>query len=346
MADLIKKAPFSPVVTGAALYLLTRAPPSVREPALIRLRGLISTQKIANLITSLKWLFALGVVRNVNSYLSELAGNNFFIQTSKKDWNWDREIAVVTGASSGFGRLFSEDLAARGIHVVALDVNDAPPDMTGNPKITFFKCDVTNHERVMELAKEVQETIGHPSILINNAGVGSGHRILDTSPQWLRKIFDVNLLSHYYTVQAFLPNMLAQKKGHIITIASIASFIAPQGLVDYAATKAGALAFHEGLSAELRAFHKCPEIKTTVVHPGWADTAMVAPYKSTLEHAGQRVMPARLVSDAVVKQILSCRGGQLVISPAATLTSTLRSWPAWLSWIIKRQGEGDDMGIH
>lgn len=57
---------------------------------------------------------------------------------------------------------------------------------------------------------------------------------------------DVNLLSHWYTVQAFLPSMVESNKGHIIAIASAASFLGVGGLVDYSATKAAVLAFHEG----------------------------------------------------------------------------------------------------
>jgi short-subunit dehydrogenase len=66
------------------------------------------------------------------------------------------------------------------------------------------------------------------------------------SPDWLRKIFDVNVLSNWYTIKAFLPDMITKNKGHIVTVASIASFISVAGMVDYCSTKAGVLAFHEG----------------------------------------------------------------------------------------------------
>jgi short-subunit dehydrogenase len=89
--------------------------------------------------------------------------------------------------------------------------------------------------------------MGAPSILINNAGIAHAHTILDTSDEYLRKIFDVNLLSNWYTVKAFLPDMITKNKGHIITIASTASYAGVGGMVDYTATKAGVLAFHEGM---------------------------------------------------------------------------------------------------
>lgn len=71
---------------------------------------------------------------------------------------------------------------------------------------------------------------------------------MDASPEWVEKIFRVNLISHWQLVQEFLPGMLKQQKGHIVSIASVASFVGVASMVDYSATKAGLLAFHEGNS--------------------------------------------------------------------------------------------------
>ncbi|GAB7356471.1 hypothetical protein MBLNU459_g7234t1 [Dothideomycetes sp. NU459] len=340
MADLIRKAPFSPLFTGSALYLLTRAPSSVRQPLLEQLHQVLAPHNLGRLVTGLKWLFALGIVRNINTYLTEWAGNNFYFSSNKQDWVWEQEICVVTGASSGFGALFSKDLSARGIHVVALDINELPPHLQNNPKISFFKCDVTDAEAVKDVAKSIQSTIGHPTILINNAGIGAGKSVLKTSPDFLKKIFGVNLFSHWYTVQAFLPAMLARKKGHIVSIASVASFVSAAQIVDYAASKVGALAFHEGLSSELRVIHKCPEIKTTIVHPIWADTPLIAEGVDQLKKAGQMIINPQMVSDAVVKQITSCRGGQVIIAGGAgSIISSLRGFPGWLQETLRRTTE-------
>lgn len=340
MTDFIRKAPLSPLFVGPALYLLTSGPPSIREPLLEQLQNTLAPHNIGRLITGLKWVFALGLVRNINSYLTEWSGNNFYFTSNKSDWVWDKEICVVTGASSGFGALFAKDLSAKGIHVVALDINELPPHLQNNPKISFFRCDVTNPESVKDVAQTIQGTIGHPTILINNAGIGAGKSILKTSPEFLKKIFGVNLLSHWYMVQAFLPDMLAKKKGHIISIASVASFVSAAHIVDYSATKVGALAFHEGLSSELRTIHGCPEIKTTIVHPIWADTPLIAEGKDALKKAGQMIINPQMVSDAVVKQIMKCRGGQIIIAGGAgSIISSLRGFPGWLQETLRRSQE-------
>jgi all-trans-retinol dehydrogenase (NAD+) len=99
---------------------------------------------------------------------------------------------------------------------------------------------------VFATAEEVQRKLGAPSVLVNNAGILDAHSILGTSHEYLRKIFDVNVLSNWTTVRAFLPSMIAQNKGHVVTVASGASYIGVAGLADYTASKAAVLAFHEG----------------------------------------------------------------------------------------------------
>ena len=98
-----------------------------------------------------------------------------------------------------------------------------------------------------ETAAAIRKDVGTPSILINNAGIATAHTILDTSDEYLEKVFRVNLLSHWITIKEFLPGMLEAKKGHIVAIASMASYFVCASLTDYAATKAGVLALHEGM---------------------------------------------------------------------------------------------------
>jgi len=337
MSALVKNLPFSPLFTGSALYLLTRSPPHIQQTALDAVLSVLSPKNTARLITSLKWLLALGLVRNTSNYLSKWADNDYQIFGSTKGWVWEKEIAVVTGGSSGFGALFAKDLSDKGIHVVVLDINGLPPHLQNNSKISFYKCDVTDADAVKAVAREVQSDVGHPSILINNAGIGADKTILETSPQFLKKIFGVNLFSHYYTLQAFMPDMLQKRKGHIVNIASIASFIATAGIVDYSCTKVAALALHEGLRAELRSTHKCPEIKTTVVHPIWADTPLIASGKAHLQKNNQIILNPQVVADAVVKQILNGRSGQIVLAPGIGAgVSSLRGFPMWIQETLRR----------
>lgn len=223
------RIPFSPLVTGAALFLLTRSPDSIRVPLLSQFSRILSQQNTQHLLTGLKWLFALGLLRNINALLNNLTSNNLIFRSATRDWSWPNEIAVITGTSSGFGRLFALDLMKRGVRAVGLDISPPPTDLSESARFTHITCDVTSSDAVQRAAAEIQSTVGHPSILINNAGIGGAHSILETPPAFLKKICEINLLSHYYTLQAFLPHMIAQDKGHVVSIASMASFVYAPG---------------------------------------------------------------------------------------------------------------------
>jgi len=82
----------------------------------------------------------------------------------------------------------------------------------------------------------------------------------------------VNCTSHHYTVRQFLPDMLKQNKGHIVTIASVAGLTACSGLVDYCASKFGAVGFDESLRVEMKTLKK--NIKTTCICPYFINTGM------------------------------------------------------------------------
>ena len=284
--SVIKNVPFSPAITGALLYALTKAPPKYRELLLQKLSGYLSPKSIARVITTLKWLFALGLARNLHVFLSDIAQNNFSIRSQRHRYVWQKEIAVVTGAASGFGALTSKGLAAKGINVIAIDIkNDLPDDMKGNEKIHYHKCDITSRQKVLDLAKQIEREHGEVSILVNNAGVCYQHSILDASEKALNNLFEVNILSHYYTLQAFLPNMIKNKKGHVLATASMASFMSPPGLIPYCNTKAAVLSLHDGLQQEMRVMYNAPEIKFSVVHPTYAATQMTQPFRDELSAA-------------------------------------------------------------
>lgn len=89
--------------------------------------------------------------------------------------------------------------------------------------------------------------------------------VLDVSEEQIRKIFDVNIIAHFLLVKEFLPAMIERDHGHIITVASLASFVTGVRNVDYSCTKVGALAFHEGLAQELRHVYNARKVRTRSV---------------------------------------------------------------------------------
>ncbi|OCK77298.1 dehydrogenase/reductase SDR family member 8 precursor [Lepidopterella palustris CBS 459.81] len=325
----------NPVITGALLWAITKGPPSLKARLLRPFASLPYDGRPAGLIKTLKWLFALGLVVRINRVLNHTALNSWRLRSEKKRWDWNNEVAVVTGGSSGIGELVVKGLMKKGVKVAVLDVQPLPDSLKNFANVKFFECDITSASTVHETADSIRSTLGPPSILVNNAGIASAHTILDTSDEYLRKVFDVNLLSNFTTVKAFLPDMIVKNKGHIVTVASCASFITVAGLVDYCSTKAGVFSFHEGLSQELKHRYSAPNVLTTSIHPSWVRTPLVDSWAESLRNAKADLLTPQTIADAIVKQILSCSGGQRIIPSKISNVAGLRGWPNWLQEVVR-----------
>lgn len=122
---------------------------------------------------------------------------------------------------------------------------------------------MTSSSQISNAAEAIRKSHGNPTVLINNAGIGVGRTILTESEEGIRKTFDVNIVAHFLIVKEFLPAMVEKNHGHVVTVASMSSFVAPAQMVDYACTKAALVAFNEGLASELRSRYKAPNVRTT-----------------------------------------------------------------------------------
>lgn len=129
--------------------------------------------------------------------------------------------------------------------------------------VHFYEVDITSSQAVQQVADEIRQKHGDPTVLINNAGIGSARSILEEPEDTTRKMFDVNIIAHFVLVKQFLPTMIKKNHGHVVTVASMASFMTQAQNVDYACTKAAALAFHEGLNQELKSRYNAPKVRTT-----------------------------------------------------------------------------------
>ncbi|XP_078047329.1 estradiol 17-beta-dehydrogenase 11 [Augochlora pura] len=181
------------------------------------------------------------------------------------------EIALVTGGGGGLGRLIALRLANLGATVVIWDVNKAATEeavklvQAAGGKCYGYVCDLCDREDVYKKAALVRAEVGKVTILINNAGVVSGMKFLDTPDKLIIRTMEVNVMSHFWTTKAFLPSMMEDNKGHIVSIASLAGHVGVPTLVDYCTSKFAAVGFEEALHMELAADGY--KINTTVVCP-------------------------------------------------------------------------------
>ncbi|KAG5806316.1 hypothetical protein H9Q74_012679 [Fusarium xylarioides] len=202
-------------------------------------------------------VLALKSLGYLNAWYTKRKINNHVIDPS---WDWSREIVVITGGSSGIGAAIVSRFAEKGIKVLILDQN--PPATSLAPNTYFYKVDLTESGGISSVTDQIREDHGNPTVLINNAGFAEITSILESSESYLRKLFDVNLLAPYLLTKQFLLSMIKRDHGHIVNIASQASFATQATNVAYGSTKVGLLAYHEGLGQELRYIYKAPRVRT------------------------------------------------------------------------------------
>jgi len=251
---------------------------------------------------------------------------------------WSDQIVVITGGASGIGELLANTLAVRSVTVVVLDLN---PIVTENYNIVYYKCDVSKWEEVEAVSKKVIEEIGEPTILINNAGVVQGKPLVDLSQADVQQTFGANTLSHFWILKAFLPSLLKNKSGHIVTMSSALGMTGVAQMTDYCASKAAVIGLHESLRYELDKIYNCPQIRTTLVCPGHVQTVMFStvtfPSFPFFKFLCPSVQPV-----AVVKRIIAAlddQHSQTILLPFYTnfipyirhLPSFLRDLVQWIS---------------
>ncbi|KAK5081746.1 hypothetical protein LTR05_007882 [Lithohypha guttulata] len=341
---LLQATANEPLITGPLLYILTRGSADIRQrllnlPYVRKLFERNGGERLALAIKTLKVLFVLGVIKRLNQGLNRIALNGWQLPgtNNRARWNWDgrTETVVITGGCSGFGYEMVKGFA-RKAKVIVIDVSELPAEFEKLPEVHYYKCDLTDTEAVVSTCASIKNRFGHPTVLINNAGIGSGKTILDTPHTFTDAIFKVNLSSHFVLIKEFLPGMLEKRKGHIVGIASMASFVSAPGLVDYCVTKAGVLALHEGLRNELlMRYENGSCVASTTVHPSWHATGIVKPWENKLKEHGIRPDPPKNVADAVVEQVLAHRSGRIYMPRSAESQAGTRQLPLWLQdWFL------------
>lgn len=173
--------------------------------------------------------------------------------------------ALVTGASSGIGLAIAERFRTDGleVHAVALP-NSGLEDHAQRMGAIPHAMDVADTGAVEKLVASVE-----PDILVNNAGIlGAFTPLQSVSREAVDRLIAINLTQAVHFTRAALPGMIARKRGHVLFTGSVAGRVANRGLAVYAATKAGILAFAEGIRWDVLG----SGVRTTVLVPGRVET--------------------------------------------------------------------------
>ncbi|KAF2352676.1 Short-chain dehydrogenase/reductase SDR [Trinorchestia longiramus] len=197
------------------------------------------------------------------------------------------ETVLITGGGSGLGRELAVRFGRAGAHVIVWGRNTQNLEKTRELVLSqrghcsIYQVDVTDRATVYSTATEIKEEFGMVDILINNAGVVYGKNILDSKDEDICNTFNVNIISHFYTTKAFLPEMVQKNKGQVVTVSSMGGYQAINKMTDYCASKFAAVGYNEALTMELRA-NGSSGVSTTLVCPYYVDTGMFSGVKSKL----------------------------------------------------------------
>jgi 3-oxoacyl-[acyl-carrier protein] reductase len=185
-------------------------------------------------------------------------------------------VALVTGASQGIGRACAVELAKRGAAVALCARNEekltAVRDeiVAAGGQAVVFKLDVTNDDEIKSVVKSAIEQLGKVDILVNNAGITKDNLLLRMKrPDW-DAVLNTNLTSAYVSIQSVLSNMMKQRWGRIVNIASINGQMGQTGQANYSASKAGLIGLTMSVAREVASRN----ITVNAVSPGYIETAM------------------------------------------------------------------------
>lgn len=185
---------------------------------------------------------------------------------------WDRQVVVITGASSGIGAALAEVFAARGAEVVLAArrqdrLAEAAQACTGDPMMVA--CDVTRAEDRTRLVDATMARHGRIDVLVNNAGIGLYAPFERTQEADLRAVFEVDFFAAFLLSQAVVPTMRAAGHGAIVNVASTGGLVAhTAGVAAYLAAKHAVVGMSRGLRRDLDGTN----ITVQVVCPHLTDT--------------------------------------------------------------------------
>jgi NAD(P)-dependent dehydrogenase (short-subunit alcohol dehydrogenase family) len=262
---------------------------------------------------------------------------------------WNEKVVLITGGSSGLGRIIAEEFAAAGtklvvagleaqaVEAVADQIRQTGADVLG------VCADITQQDQVDRLFAQALDQFGRLDVLVNSAGRSMRGKLVETTPEQFRELMELNLIAVVRCTQAALPHLLKQR-GHVVNIGSLASKSAPRWVGAYPATKFAVAAYSQQLRLELG-----PEgLHVLLVCPG--PIARHQPRLSPLEGledlpararrpgAGVRfsAIPPKRLARAILRACRRRKRELVIPRRTRLLFAVSQLWPALGDWIVRR----------
>lgn len=237
----------------------------------------------------------------------------------------NRPVALVTGASSGIGKLAALALVNAGFDVVG--TSRSTHGVTRRDGVTFFKLDVTSDDSVTQLIERVLVQFGRIDVLVNNAGMGLSGASEENSIAQAQQLFDINVFGVIRMTKAVLPQMRLQRSGRIVNISSVLGFMPAPYMAIYGATKHAIEGYSESVDHEVREHG----IRVVLVEPAGTRTGFddnTTPPDHPLDfYAPQRQTAAQVMAKEVNDGDDPATVARAIVAAATDLKPKLR-YPA------------------
>ena len=186
------------------------------------------------------------------------------------------QVAIVTGAGRGIGRATALELARMGADIAIAEMDRTGAERTAGEvtalgrRTLVVSTDVTSQKDLAAMAERTRADLGRIDVLINNAGVYRAAATLDVTEEHWDAIMNVNAKAVFFACQAVLPTMIAQKRGVIVSLASLSGKVGGRTNLPYNASKAAVISITKSLAIA----HAADGIRVNCVCPGFVETDM------------------------------------------------------------------------
>lgn len=248
---------------------------------------------------------------------------------------WEGSTAVITGASRGIGRAVALAAAANGARVglIARDEGDLEGVLTEAGGVgAIAVADVAEPDQLQGAVDALAEQLGPVDILVANAGIGSYGAFADLTAEEAERLVRVNVLGTVHAFRAVVPGMIERRRGHLVTLGSIAGRLGSPFEAIYSATKFAGVGLTEALVVELEPYG----IGVSMVNPGPVATHFGEARGHPYDRTRPKPVSAEQVARAVIKAVEGGRHEQYVPGMFRPAVVTRHLLPPVFRWGSKR----------
>ena len=209
-------------------------------------------------------------------------------------------VVAVTGASRGIGAAVARAVAQHGARVglVARSAHDLAAVRAGLPTDSVVAtADVADRDAIIDALARVERELGPIDVLVANAGIGQYGPLVDMPYEEIERVVHVNVLGTMYAIRAVLPGMVERRRGHVVTIGSIAGRIGSPFEAVYSATKFAGVGLTEALAVEVAPY----SVVVSLVNPG----VVATDFGEARGHPYDRKRPKPISAEAVASAVVA-----------------------------------------